>query len=73
MSLDIGNDKVIASIEDDGVGFDVAEAMAASQQHKTLGLSTMQERIEMLGGEMQIDSAPDKGTRIDFWLPIQEF
>lgn len=73
MSLDIGNDRVTASIEDDGVGFDVAEAMAASQQRKTIGLSTMQERIEMLGGELQVDSAPDKGTRVDFSLPIQEF
>ena len=70
ISLDIANDKVTASIEDDGSGFDVAETIAAAQQRKTIGLSTMQERIEMLGGELKIDSAPDKGTRIDFWLPI---
>jgi two-component system sensor histidine kinase DegS len=70
LTMDVGNDKVTASIEDDGVGFEVSEAMAASQQRKTIGLSTMQERIEMLGGELKIDSAPDKGTRIDFWLPV---
>ena len=70
ISLDIGNDKVTTSIEDDGSGFDVAEALTASQQRKTIGLSTMQERIEMLGGELKIDSAPGKGARIDFWLPI---
>ena len=70
ISLDIGNDKVTTSIEDDGVGFDVAEALTVSQQPKTIGLSTMQERIEMLGGELKIDSAPNKGTRIGFWLPI---
>ncbi len=70
ISLDIGNDKITASIEDDGVGFDVAEAMTASLQRKTIGLSTMQERIQMLGGELRIDSAPNKGTRIDFWLPM---
>jgi two-component system, NarL family, sensor histidine kinase DegS len=70
VSMDVSNDRVTASIEDDGVGFDVAEAMAASQQRKTIGLSTMKERIEMLGGEVRIDSAPNKGTRIDFWLPV---
>ncbi|MFC1975649.1 sensor histidine kinase [Chloroflexota bacterium] len=70
ISMDVGNDKVTSSIEDDGAGFDVAAAMTASQERKTIGLSTMQERIEMLGGELQIDSAPDKGTRIDFWLPV---
>jgi len=69
LTMDVGNEKVTASIEDDGVGFEVSEAMAASQQRKTIGLSTMQERIEMLGGELRIDSAPNKGTRIDFWLP----
>ncbi len=70
ISVDTSNDRVTASIEDDGVGFDVAEAMAASQQRKTIGLITMKERIEMLGGEIRVDSAPNKGTRIDFWLPV---
>ncbi|MBN1218581.1 MAG: sensor histidine kinase [Anaerolineae bacterium] len=70
MTLDVGNDKVKAAIEDDGAGFDVAEAMAASKQRKTIGLGTMQERVELLGGELQIDSTPGRGTRVDFWLPI---
>ena len=70
LSMDVGNDKVSSAIEDDGIGFDVSEAMAASQQRKTIGLSTMKERIEMLGGELKVDSSPGKGTRIDFWLPV---
>ena len=70
IAVDMGNDKVTASIEDDGVGFNVDEAMAASQQRKTIGLSTMLERIEMLGGELKLDSSAGKGTRVDFWLPI---
>ena len=70
IAVDMGNDKVTASLEDDGVGFNVDEAMAASQQRKTIGLSTMLERIEMLGGELKLDSSAGKGTRVDFWLPI---
>ncbi|MBN1994992.1 MAG: sensor histidine kinase [Anaerolineae bacterium] len=69
IAVDVAVDKITASVEDDGVGFDVTEALSASQQRKTIGLSTMQERIEMLGGELKIDSSPNKGTRIDFWLP----
>lgn len=71
ISLDVTNERVTAAIEDDGSGFDVIEAMTASRQRKTIGLSTMQERIEMLGGEIQIDSALGKGTRVEFWIPVE--
>ena len=70
ISMDIGDDKVTVSVEDDGTGFDAEEAMTASLQRKTIGLSTMQERTQMLGGDLKIDSAIGRGTRIDFWLPL---
>jgi two-component system sensor histidine kinase DegS len=68
--LNISEDKASVVIEDDGSGFDAATAMAAARQRKTLGLSTMQEQVEMLGGEITIDSALGKGTRVDFWVPV---
>jgi two-component system sensor histidine kinase DegS len=71
VSLNIADDKATVVIEDDGGGFDVAEALAAARQRKTIGLSTMRERIEMLGGEISIDSALGKGTRIEFWVPAK--
>lgn len=70
VSIRIEGDKVTTIVEDDGSGFDVAEAMAASRQRKTIGLSSMQERVQMLGGQAKIDSAIGKGTRVEFWLPI---
>ncbi len=71
IEMNIGDDRVSVSVEDDGSGFDADQAMSASLQHrKTMGLSTMRERTQMLGGELNIDSAPGRGTRIDFWLPL---
>ena len=70
ISLDISNDKATVAVEDDGSGFYVADAMAAAQQRKTIGLSTMQEQVDMLGGEFKIDSDLGRGTRVDFWIPI---
>ena len=70
ISLRIEGNKVITVVEDDGIGFDVAEAIAASRQRKTIGLSSMQERLEMLGGQSNIDSAIGKGTRVEFSLPV---
>jgi two-component system sensor histidine kinase DegS len=67
--LTIEGGQATVVVEDDGSGFDVAEAMYGSEQRKTLGLSSMQEQVEMLGGELKIDSAPGRGARIDFWLP----
>lgn len=52
-------------IEDDGGGFDPTRAAGASH----LGLRFMRERIEELGGSIEIQSAPGKGTCILVALP----
>jgi two-component system sensor histidine kinase DegS len=69
ISLIIEDDRAKAVVEDDGGGFDVESAMSASHQRKTIGLSSMKEQIEMLGGHIKIDSSMGKGTRVEFWLP----
>ena len=48
------------SIIDDGIGFDPDE----KDGEGGLGLISMQERIEKLGGELTILSAPDEGTKV---------
>lgn len=70
ITLDVGRDRVDASVEDDGAGFDVQEVLLASRQHKTMGLSTIQDQVEMLGGELQFDSGPGRGTKISLQIPI---
>lgn len=59
-------------VEDDGVGFDVARTMASSNKRKNIGLSTIREQVEMLGGEMNIDSSIGRGTRVEFSVPAIE-
>jgi two-component system sensor histidine kinase DegS len=68
--LDFGDGAVVASVEDDGSGFDVAEAQSPGQQRKGLGLSTIQERAEMLGGQMQIESRIGRGTKVRIEIPV---
>jgi two-component system sensor histidine kinase DegS len=69
ISLNVADDRTSAVVEDDGSGFDVVAAMAASRQRKTIGLSSTQEQVQLLGGEIQIDSALGRGTKVDFWVP----
>jgi two-component system sensor histidine kinase DegS len=70
ISLNIEDDRATMVVEDDGSGFDAVEAMTAARQRKTIGLSSMREQVEMLGGEVSIDSSLGKGTRIEFWIPV---
>ncbi|MCB0209909.1 MAG: sensor histidine kinase [Anaerolineae bacterium] len=69
IALSIHDDRATATVEDDGGGFNVHEALSAARQRKTIGLGSLQERLEMLGGKLDIDSSPGKGTRVEFWVP----
>jgi len=72
------------SITDDGIGFDLTELSVEasididsedfrfSENTRGLGLLGMQERIELLGGDLEIDTSPGSGTQIQIRVPIQE-
>jgi signal transduction histidine kinase len=53
------------TIVDDGVGFDVKETWGSG-----LGLVSMTERLESIGGGMSVRSSPGAGTRIEVNVPI---
>lgn len=55
----VGSGVVLLTIADDGKGFDVE-----SRSTPGLGLRTMRERAEFLGGRFSLESAPGQGTRI---------
>jgi two-component system sensor histidine kinase DegS len=72
VQLDLSEDTIRAVIEDDGIGFETESTLAAAEQRRTIGLSTMKERIEMLDGRMEVESAPGNGTRVTVELPATE-
>ena len=55
---------LVLAIADDGVGFDVDKAWG-----KGLGLISIQERLDAIGGTFQIHSTPGSGTRLDITVP----
>jgi signal transduction histidine kinase len=59
-------DLVRLSIQDDGEGFDVAEALASTGG---VGIASMHHKASLLGGELEIRSAPGQGTTVDLTLP----
>lgn len=68
--LDMHGPMVAAVVEDDGSGFDVNEMLVSAGQRRTLGIPTMQERVEMLGGKIQFESGIGRGTRVTVELPM---
>ncbi|MFI6175743.1 histidine kinase [Nonomuraea sp. NPDC051191] len=60
--LTLAPGRVRATVADDGKGFDPA---AAARR----GLATLADRLDALGGGMELDSEPGKGTRMHAWVP----
>jgi signal transduction histidine kinase len=55
-------------IRDDGVGFDPGEDRTAA----SLGHASMRQRVLLLGGKVEINSNPGRGTTIRAWVPLKE-
>jgi signal transduction histidine kinase len=51
-------------IEDDGCGFDVGAVTAKAGGYRGLGLEGMRERLLLIGGTLEIESAPGAGTAL---------
>jgi len=60
---------VSLSVEDDGRGFDVRALAGHSINTHSLGLAGMKERVVTLGGTLQIQSQPGRGTRLEIEIP----
>lgn len=69
--VDLGQEEVVAVVEDNGSGFNVEETMNSASSSHTIGLSSIRERIVMLGGELNIRSRMGQGTRAEFRIPVQ--
>ena len=62
--------RVFFLVKDDGIGFDVEEQDALDHTEKGMGLSAMDERVRMLGGQLEVSSQKNQGTTISFIIPI---
>jgi signal transduction histidine kinase len=62
---------VILRIEDDGKGFDTAAQELELGHKKGIGLQSMKERVNLLGGQITISSRPMRGTKILITIPFK--
>jgi signal transduction histidine kinase len=62
------DDGLQLAVSDNGNGFDPLH----KRERVSLGLASMRERMHLLGGELDIESAPGQGTTIVAWVPLPE-
>jgi signal transduction histidine kinase len=57
-------------IEDDGIGFDRSEMEASETGSRGFGLFSIRERLSPIGGRLEIQSEPGRGTRASLVVPL---
>ncbi len=68
--MEITEQGCAASITDDGVGFDLVAHRSRPPAAHHLGLTSLEERAALVGGRLQIDTAPGRGTTISVTVPL---
>ncbi len=66
----VREDAFEVTVRDDGVGFDVAQALRLDSRRLSFGLISMQERVTALGGTLTLRSQSGRGTRVLISLPL---
>jgi PAS domain S-box-containing protein len=72
VSIDFGGDSVTIEVKDDGKGFVIGEDLRFVEAGK-IGLAGMQERAELLGGNLSIQSNVGRGTLVLLLVPYERW
>ena len=73
VAIDVYDDgnAVVAMVEDDGQGFDVATVLQTYAKRGSLGLLQMRESARLIGAQLSLDSSPGQGTKVRLRIPAQ--
>src|SRR5262249_11132732 len=66
VSLSATGPELLLRVQDKGVGFVPAEG----HPHPGLGLSSMEERVRLIQGQLSVTSAPGRGTTVEVRAPL---
>lgn len=66
------NDLALMEIIDNGVGFDINKVNGNYNQRGSLGMVNLRERTQLINGLLHIDSVPERGTRVQIYIPLTQ-
>jgi PAS domain S-box-containing protein len=70
ISIKKDNSNIRICVEDNGVGFNVQNKQFYDGKIEGFGLFSITERLEQLGGQLEIESQPNRGTQITLLVPL---
>lgn len=72
IAISYQEDKIVVSVQDDGIGFDKS-LIGKREKDKSsgFGLSIMQERVQLLSGSFSIESQLGEGTKVSIEIPYR--
>jgi len=65
-------DRIQVHVQDDGVGFEPVEALAKAARERRFGLFSAKERLEQIGGNLEIESALGQGCKVTMTAPLNQ-
>ncbi len=71
VNVEMEEQEIKVSVEDNGTGFELDEELSTPDAQQ-MGLPTLRKRIEMLGGTITFRSSPGSGMHVFFSLPVEE-
>ncbi|MBI2847883.1 MAG: sensor histidine kinase [Chloroflexi bacterium] len=71
ITMTFSEENTVLEISDNGVGFSIPAATGDFEagRHGHMGLISMQERAESVGGKLEVNSTPTEGTRVTVSFP----
>lgn len=72
IQLSYNHQSLVVTVEDDGIGFETSSIQTTPGSLRGLGLMGMRERLELLGGDLEITSLPGQGTELVITVPLNE-
>ncbi|MGE5791174.1 MAG: PAS domain S-box protein, partial [Bacteroidota bacterium] len=72
VSLRVEDGALVLAVRDDGQGFDPASAARRAARGESAGLSGMEERAQLAGGRLEMNTAPGRGTEVRVVFPLAE-
>ena len=64
------DDRLCIAVADSGAGFDPSRCLSHQSGAAGYGLFSIRERLEQLGGRLEIDAAPGRGARVGLIVPV---
>jgi PAS domain S-box-containing protein len=72
ISVEKVSDKIRISVVDDGIGFDAMNGMGRKNKKRGFGLFNIRQRIEYIGGKLEVESRIGHGARVTLVLPLRK-